>query len=437
MTFPEAVAIIDSCQGRGWRLDLDRMHALVKLAGLESCLGPDSPEFLHVAGTNGKGSVTATLQSLLTAQGHLAGGYFSPYVYRITERIQLGNREITEEDFALAVESLLPAASAMEKTPLEGPTEFEFKTAMGFWCWAHRRANWVALEVGLGGRLDATNIVHPRACSIVSIGWDHMAILGDTLGKIAAEKAGILKPGVPAVVGRVDPEAEASIRRVGREVGAPLHFLGQELRYQTDGISFEIEIGESSFKGLKPKLKGAKQMENAAVAVATAWLGGALHDPGLIQAGLDQTRIPGRFEQRKLGPVQIILDGAHNLDSAEVLRETLAAEGIEKVVLITNMLEGHEIEPFYRSLRDGVERVVVSPIDFYRARDPHQTAESLAQLGFHAEATTDPGDALDRGLRHAEALGIPLLVTGSFYLVGEMGRSLRRRGSSEPDATIG
>lgn len=222
MTYDESLAWIAGLQGRGWRLGLDRMRAFVRAAGLEDVLGgPESPiQYLHVAGTNGKGSVTAYLQSMLVAQGYKTGGYFSPYVVDPRERIQIGGELISRDEFASVATELREVAERFDQTEQGGITEFEFKTAMGFLAWKRAGVEVVALEVGLGGRLDATNVVTPKACAIVSISLDHTSILGNTEAEIAGEKAGILKPGVTGVLGTVNKEAEAAIKEVAKGAGA-------------------------------------------------------------------------------------------------------------------------------------------------------------------------------------------------------------------------
>ncbi|MCH7945095.1 MAG: bifunctional folylpolyglutamate synthase/dihydrofolate synthase, partial [Armatimonadetes bacterium] len=186
LSFDDAVARLGDLRRRGWRLGLDRMQEYVRRLGLQDKLGqPGGPKFIHVAGTNGKGSVVAFLQSMLVEQGFKTGAAYSPYVYDIRERVQLGRKLISKSDFARLAVRLLDVGEDLERTELGGPTEFELKTALGFAYWAEQGAEWVALEVGLGGRLDATNVVDPAASIIVSIGLDHTHILGETLSEIA------------------------------------------------------------------------------------------------------------------------------------------------------------------------------------------------------------------------------------------------------------
>jgi dihydrofolate synthase / folylpolyglutamate synthase len=208
MDYQQAQDYIASLAQRGWRLGLDRMTEFAARADLVGSLGDgDSPKFIHVAGTNGKGSVTAMLQSCLVDQGHRTGAFFSPYVVDPRERIQFGREMISKEDLAAIATKLMPIGESLSETEFGGVTEFEFKTAMGFEYWKQKECDWVALEVGLGGRLDATNIITPASSAIVSISYDHVSILGETLAEIAREKAGVIKPGRPVVVGEMPDEA--------------------------------------------------------------------------------------------------------------------------------------------------------------------------------------------------------------------------------------
>lgn len=427
MNFPESVQYIASLEKRGWRLGLDRMDEFVFQAGLGDAIGigERGPRFVHVAGTNGKGSVTAMLQSMLVEHCHVTGAFFSPYVYDIRERVQLGRQHISEEEFARFTTQLRPVAEALEKTEFDGPTEFEFKTALGFAYWKAMQARWVALEVGLGGRLDATNVVTPRCSVITSIGWDHMSILGSTLGEIATEKAGIIKPGVPVIVGPMLSEPREAILRRADAVGAPAYLLGRDVLLEFSGDCYAVATPFGEVGGLKPGLTGMMQAENMALAVAAMLASGAGSDPAALARGAARAFIPGRFQRTEHAGVPFILDGAHNLNSAENLSATLAKEGIRSVVLISNMIDGHDLGTFYTPLRGVIESIIVPPIIFYRAREPHVTADALKQVGFAVETVANDAEAILAACAAARACHADaVLVTGSFYLVGQIGRAL-------------
>ncbi|MCW5940986.1 MAG: bifunctional folylpolyglutamate synthase/dihydrofolate synthase [Fimbriimonadaceae bacterium] len=431
MTYEEAVAYLTSLAPRGWRLGLDRMREFARRAGLEDTLGGmSSPRLLHVAGTNGKGSVTAYLQSVLHEAGFLAGGYYSPFVYDVRERIQLGRRLISEEEFASLVAALAPIAASFDGTEFGEVSEFEFKTAMGLRFWKERACDWVALEVGLGGRLDATNIVTPAAGAIVSIGYDHTGILGDTLPQIAAEKAGIAKPGVPLVVGAVSDEAFAPIERIANDVGAPVWRLGREFRFAgVDGKAM-VETPVGVVDGLVPGIVGVVQSHNAAVAVATLHAAGLAPDEETIRRGIGLARMPGRFEQRRVDRTRVILDGAHNGESARALAETFRSAFMgyppRSVVLLAGMVQGHDPATVLGPLGELADRVHLTPIDFRRTYDVASLSRAFTGSSLPVALHPDAKTALAAALQDAGEEGV-VLVAGSFYLVGEVGRLLDER----------
>ncbi len=427
------------------------MQGLVRRAGLEDAIGgssgtptPDpspckhgegrdreapSPKFLHVAGTNGKGAVTAYMQSILAEAGVAVGGFYSPYVYDIRERVQLGRELISKEDLALLTAELAPIADSLEGTEFGGVTEFEFKTALGFAYWKRKRADWVALEVGLGGRLDATNVVTPCCSVIVSIGLDHTEHLGSTLAEIAREKAGIVKPGVPLVLGSVPEEAEAAILSIAHERGSPVWKFGREILLEASDAkgAWDVETPERRHSCLHPGLFGRLQPHNMALAVAALDAADATVSDEAVRAGAERTRLPGRFERTIVGQAQIVLDGAHNAEAAVELAETMrSAFPGRSCVLLTGMVAGHDVERFYRPLAGLATAVHVSPIEFNRARPSSEIAGVLRVLGMESVAHDSASGALEAALQDGEREGL-LLVTGSFYLVGKIGNLLRAK----------
>lgn len=429
LTFDEALEFVSGLQHRGWRLGLDRMREFLCRAELLSSIEGDSaPRFIHVAGTNGKGSTTSYVQSILSSQGYRVGGFFSPFVYHVTERIQLGGVPISEDEFARLVESLIPAAMSMDDSELGPVTEFEFKTAMGFRCWADSGCDWVALEVGLGGELDATNVVTPACSVIASIGLDHGEILGPTLQDIAKAKAGILKPGVPAVVGSLPVEAMEVVEGIAAQRNCPLWRLGHEVVIERNGGGVNAVVTPTSrFSPVVPGMKGPHQADNAALALAAVELSRAIGNPQAACESLAQTLLPGRFELRHLEGKLMVLDGAHNPDSAAELRATLDAEYPDRpVVLLVGMLSGHDCQAFFDPLADRMTQGHAAPIDFFRAMPPLLVAECATRAGIPCSAHSDLQSALDQALQATPDEGV-LLVAGSFYLVGEVGRSLQER----------
>jgi dihydrofolate synthase / folylpolyglutamate synthase len=431
LTYEEALEYIASLAPRGWRLGLDRMEEFVRRVGFQEVLGsPGGPQYIHVAGTNGKGSVTAYLQSMLVESGYRTGAFFSPYVYDPRERIQFGRSYIGREEFAGLTALLQPVVESFDESELGGVTEFEFKTALGFLFWRARQCEWVALEVGLGGRLDATNVVVPRASVIVSIGLDHTHLLGETHAEIAREKAGVIKPGIPVVVGGMPQAASEVIEAVALERGSPVWRWGREVVARVTGDrEYAVETPAGVHEGLYHGLQGALQGHNLALAVAAMDAAGATRTLGGLMRGARSAYAPGRFQRVTLEGRSVILDGAHNTEAAAVLAESLVqhlwtmptsdVKARVKVVALVGMVSGHDPEGFARELAPHVDEVHLTPIDFRRTLAPDELApvwrdrvptrlhESVASAWSEARESAGPD-------------GI-VLVTGSFYLLGEFG----------------
>ncbi len=383
-------------------------------------LNHPTSKFIHVAGTNGKGSVTAYLQSIFIEAGFRVGAFFSPYVYDPRERVQFGRELISEADFARLVTQLRPIADSLSDSEFGGITEFEVKTAVGFAYWQEREAEWVALEVGLGGRFDSTNVIHPAASVITSIGLDHVAILGDTYAAIAFEKAGVIKSRVPIIVGAVPDEAMQVIASEASRQKALLWRLGEEIRLAGSG-TYDVLTPTRTVTNLTPGLVGVKQPENMALAVAAAIAAGIGVPDEVFQRGVIRAYAPGRFEVREVQGRLVILDGAHNGEAAAVLSQTLEERYPgQKFALVTGMVAGHDAGRFYAPLVGKVEEVFITPIDFHRAVPPEVLAEALRPAFPRATVCESSSEAVAFALKTE----LPVLVTGSFYLVGEVGKSL-------------
>ena len=406
MTYQESVAYLEALAPRGWRLGLDRMTEFSRRAGLDGNLGTGRTKYIHIAGTNGKGSVTAYVQSLLVEAGYRTGAFFSPFVYDLRERVQYGRELIPEDDFARIATELRPVSESFSEADFGGVTEFEFKTAIGFQYWTEMECDYVALEVGLGGRLDSTNIVDPACSVIVSIGLDHTAILGETHVEIAAEKAGIIKPGRPVIVGSMPLEASSVIERTCLERGSACLRIGRD--FPAD-------------PGVEPGIRGTMQRHNLALAIAAVEAAGVDLADDVRVRGAKNASAPGRFEVRRVEGRTLILDGAHNFEAAEVLAETLREEFPgQRFALITGMVQGHDPRRFYQPLQPMVTHAFAAPIDFHRALSPEKLCASV-----DADFRMEPADSVEDAIVRAKRTKFPILVTGSFYLVGAVGRLLR------------
>ncbi|MCC6402426.1 MAG: bifunctional folylpolyglutamate synthase/dihydrofolate synthase [Fimbriimonadaceae bacterium] len=407
-----ALASLEKFRHAGWRLGLDRIEALLSSLGdpHQTC------RFVHIAGTNGKGSTTAFVEAVLRSQGYRTGAAFSPYVYEVTERIQVAGKPWGRDRFAEALGTVIAIAHGMDGSPYGLPTEFEIKTAAGFLAWAQEGCDVVALEVGLGGRLDATNVVDPAVSVIVSIGLDHTEHLGTSLARIAREKAGIIKAGRPVVVGEMPPEAGEVVESVAAELGSPVLRFGREIALDRSGEGWRVEWPDGSAGPFQPGIQGCPMPHNAALALASCAAGGFLCDGSLACRAVAETRLPGRMERRTWSGREWILDGAHNEDAARMLAASLP----EPLDVIVGMLEGHDVRAFGRALGPRVRRAFVVPIAWHRSRDARELAGELAECGWEAIPCTSIADAFAR----LDGTQGTVLVTGSFYLVGEVGRFL-------------
>jgi dihydrofolate synthase/folylpolyglutamate synthase len=394
---------------RGWDLKLERMRAALALRG--------HPErrfrALHIAGTNGKGSTAAMLEAILRAAGWRTGLYTSPHLIDFAERIRAGGRTIPHPTVVALVAELRRAVEAAGLAL----THFEFATLLAFEWFARIGAEVAVVEVGLGGRLDATNVIHPLATAITSIALDHEEFLGTDLASIAREKAGIVKPGVPLAVGPVPPEAAAVIDAQAAAAGAPVARVGVDgvLAEAAGGLVF-AGPGGVRWEGLPLALPGAFQRDNAAVALTVlALVRDELACPAAaVQAGLARVHWPGRLAVLAREPL-VVVDGAHNpAGVAALARELPAVVGDRPVTLVFAVMADKAWRAMLEQLVPGAQRIVVTRVG-RRGLDPAVAAEAL---GVHrAEAIADPRAAIADALERAGPRGA-VVVTGSLFLAG-------------------
>ena len=386
-----------------------------------------------VAGTNGKGSTAAMLASILCQAGYRTGLYTSPHLVRVNERMRIDGAEISEADFARAFSDVRQAVESLleEKTLAQVPSFFEFLTATGFHYFAQAAANFVVLEVGMGGRLDATNVAQPRLAVITNVGLDHMEFLGSTLAEIAREKAGVIKPGTPVVSGCEPGDAARVIRQRCAETGAELletDTLGRLSGLQSFGghYLFNLTLVADSFSGLSCPLLGRFQVKNAVAAVTAAWrLGrdGFRMTPTAIVKGLESTSWPGRLERVLERPL-VLLDGAHNPAAARVLADFIQED-----------LVGRRLRLVYASMRDkaiGEISEILFPLaeEVYLTR-PHlpraaTPEEILATTQFRPKRLViepEPAAAVARACQASSGDDVVIII-GSLYLVGAVKKAL-------------
>jgi dihydrofolate synthase/folylpolyglutamate synthase len=395
------------------RLGLERMEGLLDALG-----NPHHRlRVLHVAGTNGKGSVAAMLESMLRASGHRTGLTTSPHLCAATERIRLDGAPVARAVFVDLEQRVFDAAATLD----DPPTFFERVIAMAFAGFAEAAVDVAVVEVGLGGRLDATNVVSPLGCAITPIGLDHQQFLGDTLEAIAGEKAGILKPGVPAVIAEMAPSATDVIKAAGERVGAPLRVVGEQLLIGDTEEGYVLRHARRSLvEPFTLSMGGFHQVQNAAVAVG---LLDALDlgDERTRREGLEATAWPGRFEVIEDGGVTFVLDGAHNPASAGALARALATDERTRrrpILAVIGATRGHDPAPFAAAL-GRPERAWATKARAPRSVDAAEVLDGLTRAGWRKAASAPCEEALDAAREAAGSEGV-VLVTGSLYLVGEV-----------------
>ncbi|MGI6662294.1 MAG: bifunctional folylpolyglutamate synthase/dihydrofolate synthase [Bacillota bacterium] len=427
-SYEEALSWIHSTMRFGSKLGLERIRKLVELLG-----HPERhSEYVHVAGTNGKGSVTAMVASALSANGYRTGRYISPYLEDFRERIAVQDKMISREDLVELVGIVRPAVEEMVGQGEDHPTEFEIVTALAFLYYARQGCDYVALEVGLGGRFDATNIVTPAVSVITTISLDHTDRLGNTVGKIAWEKAGIIKPGVPVVTGTSDEEALRVIRARAEGIGSPLFTVSdkrradvtwEEVSYSMEGQVINIQGPAFRYENVRVPLLGRHQQANAAVAVAALEFGRPKNrdgrfrlDRSAVRHGIATTQWPGRMEVMSKHPL-IILDGAHNPEGAKALRDTLVSFPKKRTVCVVGILGDKSYKEATSLIAPLCDEVIVTKPDTPRSLDPDLLAAEVKRYLPSVTVEPDLHKALEEALKRTGQEDM-LLVSGSLYLVG-------------------
>ncbi len=406
--------------------DLGRMRDLLALLGNPQ----DSYPIIHVAGTKGKGSTSALAASALRAAGHPTGLNISPHLQDYAERIQVDGVPIPHADLVALVEEIKPFVVRVPQL-----TTFEITTALGFLYFARKKVDAAVVEVGLGGRLDATNVVNPCVSVITSLSYDHMAVLGSTLKAIAGEKAGIIKEGIPVVTSPQKDEALAVLERIALERHAPMALVGRDVLYAArehslDGQTFSIVYPGSGIRPsrqistaapviLRIPLLGAHQVVNAATAYTALQMSGMKVPEAAIRAGFEQVSWPCRFEVVRREP-PVVLDSAHNVDSARQLRKAVEDYFPSwPVILIFAVLEDKDAQGILAELAPHLVHVIATQAHHPRAFEAEKLVGLAQQAGVPVEAVKPAAAALERALDLAGGRRL-VLVAGSVAFAGEM-----------------
>jgi dihydrofolate synthase/folylpolyglutamate synthase len=427
MTYLSAVSFLFRLQKHGIKLGLETMTALMGRLGMPQT----KYRTLHIAGTNGKGSTAAMTAAILQAAGYRVGLYTSPHLVDFRERIRVNGEMIAESQVTQLTERIQTFC-----LPDLSPTFFEYTTAMAFQHFADSGVDVAVLEVGLGGRFDATNVVTPLACAVTTIGLDHQEYLGTTLASIAFEKAGIIKQEVPVVLGRLDDEARRTIEQVAKERQAPVFRLQEDFRTEGKGTEdFSYRGMGFHYDELACALEGRHQLDNAACAVA---LLGAAAPQGIavtaeaVRAGLLAVDWAGRLEVVDHDPT-ILLDGAHNPAAARVLAHYLTeyaeSHPSRPVVLVLGMMRDKDHRGFVEPLKGLVDEVVLTQADLPRSFTAQELRAALDGVLPHSHVMSSLGEAMALARQLATPEGL-ICVTGSLMLVGECKAWIRGCGLS-------
>ena len=433
LSYTKAIDYLYDLKWHGIKLGLENIQRLM------AALGEPHERFrsVHIAGTNGKGSTASTIAAVLQAAGYRTGLYTSPHLIDFTERIRVNGEPIGPERVARLTERVRTAAAEIPVT------FFEFTTAMAFLHFAESPVDLVVAEVGLGGRFDATNVLTPLVSVITNIDFDHQAFLGNTIEKIAFEKAGIVKPGVPVVTATDRPEAMDVIRAVCREQGAPLYRVGAEIRVEGPSPQQFLYQGiRRSYPDLNFALLGKHQLMNAACAMAALEmleLQGLPVGEASMRRGLSTVRWEGRIEiiRPSLSGAAVLLDGAHNPAGARVLRAFLEENRPSRparLILILGILGDKDIDGILTELAPLADEVVVTRPDYDRAAPAADLKRRLDSLSVRSSIR----EPVEEAVRYAQTVATAadlICVTGSLYTIGEARSYLK--GLAQPSALRG
>lgn len=422
-TYDQAVEYLDSHVGLGVKPGLDRIRELLDLMGRPQ----DSMAMVHVTGTNGKTTVARIITSILTAHGLKVGTFTSPHLERIEERFAIASEMASREAFAEAIADVAPFVDLLERRTGERATYFELSAAGAFAFFATNAVDIAVIEVGLGGRLDATNVADAQVAVLTSVAIDHTEYLGNTIELIAAEKLAIVKPEATLITGDI-PEVvtDMAAKRAG-DVGADWRALDRDFSVVEDfadvgGHLVDVQGVHEKYSGIALPLHGRHQVDNLAVAIAAAEeiFGRSLSEDA-VREGVAEVRSPGRIEVISRDPL-VLVDGAHNEQAMRALAETVVEEfGDYRWNLVIGILDDKDVTGMLAHLDGLIGTAIVTAADSPRATDPEALAESVRTVLTESDevlVVPDVGQAVAEALAITERGGA-LLVTGSLYVIGE------------------
>lgn len=426
MNYEDTMRYIADTAKFGSKLGLERTERILHILG-----DPHKKlKAIHIAGTNGKGSTTAMISKILFESGYKVGMYISPYLEEFEERIQINNKNIPKDDLCRIIEKVSPAINRVVEEGYNHPTQFEIITCAMFLYFYEEKVDFAVVEVGLGGRLDSTNVIVPLVSVITSISYDHMQILGNTLGEIAFEKAGIIKEGVPIVLYPQEEEALKVIERVSSEKQSMLikvskesvQYLStidmiQKIKVKTQGEIYDINLA----------LLGKHQLLNCAVAISTIEeliKQGVKIDKRNILSALSDVKWPGRLEVMSKSPL-VVIDGAHNIDGIRKLSESIDIYfKYRNMYLILGILADKQVEDMISTIVPKACKVFAVTPHSERAEMAESLKEKIIGYNSNCEAVDNYEEAYKKALNMCEKEDI-LLISGSLYMIGDMRKIIR------------
>ena len=412
MPYESAIQYLFNLQKFGIKFGLSKTENILKAFG-NPHLGQN---YIHIAGTNGKGSVATFMGSILQEAGYRVGTYVSPHLVRFTERFRINGEEISREKTTELINELQAAFN-----PDEPPTFFEAVTAMAILHFAREKTDIAIMEVGMGGRLDATNVITPLVTGITNISMEHQEYLGNRLSHIAREKAGVIKKGIDVVTAVTQPQVIEQFKAIAEERGAPLWRVGKDIKYRTTRSGLHFSGQSRHMKGLQLGLRGIHQARNAALALGMMEqieTKGFPHTTEQIREGLKKADWPGRMQVIRERPT-ILLDGAHNAGAMRALARSIQSDfSYDRLILVIGIMADKDIVALLRAIVPISDRVLYTRPVYSRAADPRILMEKGQPLNTPGEVIPSLGEAIKKAEKIASP-GDLIVICGSLFTVGE------------------
>jgi len=434
-TKEEAIEWIHSLKTLGIKPGLERMEWMLERLG--------HPEhrlrYIHVAGTNGKGSTVNYMYQVLRKSGYNVATFTSPYLIDFTNRIQVNQEDISADDLVEITNKLMPLYQELAETELGAPTEFEIVTMIAILYYATKAYPDIVLwETGLGGRLDSTNVIIPIVSVITNIGYDHMNLLGNNLKDIAKEKAGIIKPGAPVVTSVENEDAINVIQEVAKQKRCSIYQINEQYHVNVNnmdqtGSEFDFIGPFLTIPNVKLTMKGPHQVKNAAAAIMALEILRQYYafmiDEDAVYNGLERAFWAGRFEVLADEPM-VVVDGAHNPEGAKSLSDTISLFTPKRVIMVTGILQDKAIKEFYQAILQVADELIVTQPDFERAATVEAVEDAILQVDANRKITKIPDwqKAVDHALELASKDDL-VVISGSLYMISDVRRYFKNKKS--------